>query len=285
MHHIAILTPIAIEYAAVRRHLKDIKEDRNPKGLYEIGTFKTTLGNLSVVIQQTGARNSNIALATERVIELYNPNIIFLVGVAGGVKDVALGDIVVAEKAYGYESGKETTEGFKTRPEVHSFTATLKDVALSVSRKAVWMRRTGQGVREAQCYFGPIASGDKVIATQQTAFYSFLKTHFNDTLAVDMEAIGFAEVFTRHPKIQFLCIRGISDLLDNKSHSDGAGSQAVASANAAAFTFELIAQLNADDFNAVAQPKPTQTTQTIHNNAPIGTQINIQNHSGDMHFK
>ena len=284
--HIAILTPIAVEYNAVQLHLNDIKKDRNPKGLYEVGTFETKLGNLSIVIQQTGARNSSIALATERIIELYNPNIVFLVGIAGGVKDVAIGDIVVATKTYGYESGKETIEGFKTRPEVYSFTMALQDLALSVSRENVWQKRQKRDKNTAQCQFGPIASGDKVISTKKTAFFSFLKTHYNDTKAIDMEASGFAEVFKRHPHIPFLCLRGISDLLEDKTISDDSGSQLLASDNVAAFTFELIAQLEKGDFGETHKPasKSTPPTQIINNNATIGTQINIQNNSGDINL-
>jgi nucleoside phosphorylase len=288
--HIAILTPIAVEYNAIRKHLENIKEDRNAKGLYEKGFFKTKLGNLSIVLQQTGARNSSIALATERIIELYNPKIIFLVGVAGGVKDVAIGDIVVAKKAYAYESGKETVGGFKSRPEVYSFTSTLQDVALSVSRKEVWERRTGRGKNNYKCLIGAIASGDKVIATQKTALYTFLKTTYNDTLAVDMEASGFGEVFQRHLHIKFLCIRGISDLLDDKSKSDDSGSQVLASENVAAFTFELISQLNSDDLgdntsSKSAKPAFPSNRQVVNNNGTIGTQINIQNHTGDINVK
>jgi nucleoside phosphorylase len=285
---IAILTPIDVEYNAVRRHLENIEEDRNAKGLYEIGSFDTKLGNLSIVLQQTGARNSSIALATERIIELYNPKIIFLVGVAGGVKDVAIGSIVVGTKTYGYESGKETEDGFKARPEVYTFTKILQDIALSVSRKGIWLRRTGKGKIDAECVFGAIASGDKVIATQKTNLFNFLKDTYNDTAAIDMEAVGFAEVFTRHTTIKYLCIRGISDLLDNKSKSDSAGGQQLASANVAAFTFELISQLTKDDLGGDSSSKSTGKTtspnspQIINNKEAIGNQFNIQHHTGDI---
>jgi nucleoside phosphorylase len=220
---------------------------------------------------------------------LYNPKIIFLVGVAGGVKDVMIGSIVVGTKTYGYESGKETEDGFKARPEVYTFTKTLQDIALSVSRKGAWLRRIGKGTNNAECVFGAIASGDKVIATQKTTFFKFLKDTYNDTLAIDMEAVGFAEVFTRHPAIKYLCIRGISDLLDNKSNSDGLGSQELASVNVAAFTFELISQLTnedlGDDNSHTTKKMASNNPQIINNNGTIGTQINIQHHTGDINVK
>jgi len=75
--------------------------------------------------------------------------------------------------------------------------------------------------------------------------------HYNDTLAIEMESIGFAEAIFQYPLLKALNIRSISDLLDNKKKSDTAGNQELAANIAAAFAFELIYQL---DFSQLQLP-------------------------------
>ena len=242
---IAILTPIEVEYNAVRRHLNNLIEDKRNEGLYERGKFSSKVGELSVVIHEADMLNGNMAAATERIIKLFNPKIFLLVGIAGGVKDVKIGDIVVATKVYAYEAGKETADGFHARPHVGLFTPQLLDIVKSVSRKTDWKSRSKSTSGGCKVYRGAIAAGDKVIATNQGPLYNFLKKTYNDTLAVEMEAGGFSDALSRYSTIMSLCIRGISDLLEGKSESDKEGGQIKAAKNAAAFAFEILYQLDA----------------------------------------
>lgn len=245
---VAILTPIPAEYAAVRRHLDGLKQDIVEGSLYETGRFKGLHHDYTVVLHETGSKNTAVALATEKVVRLYHPSIVLLVGIAGGVKDVGIGDIVVGTKAYGYESGKETREGAASRPNVLQYSRELVEAARSVSRIDGWRTRAADDAPGAKVIFGPIASGDKVIATTGSPLYQYLKQHYNDTLALEMESIGFAQAVAHHRQVYALNIRCVSDLLEHKSASDAAGHQAIAAERAAAFAFELLYQLDCSSF-------------------------------------
>lgn len=235
---VAILTPLELEYAAVRPHLKGIRE-RAVKGFaYEVGAF----GDCSVAICKCGSKNAVAAAATERIIQHFNPAVILLVGIAGGVKDVRIGDVAIGTRAYGYESGKVTPAGTVSRPDAIPFSRELIRKAESVSRQGAWLQRLDSGA-VPRVVFGPIASGDKVIASTASPEFLFLKTHYNDTTALEMESIGFAQAAFNYPHIQALNIRGISDLLDGKNAGDDQNHQPMAAAHAAAFAFELISRL------------------------------------------
>ena len=241
---ILILTPIKTEYQSVRKHLSNLQAISKDNCNYEIGTFKGIHQTFQIVIRQTGAKNTTIALATEKAIQHFQPSVLLLVGIAGGIKDVVIGDVVVATKAYGYAVGKETEEGYVARPHVLPFSVELLALAERIEQQQKWQQRIGSNHQNPAVYFAPIASDDKVVATTNSTTHTIIKKHFNDAAALDMEAIGFAEASFQYPLLKALVIRGISDLLNNKTDTDGEGSQELAVAAASAFAFELIYQLD-----------------------------------------
>ena len=241
---IAILTPVEVEYKVVRQFLTGLRSKEIDGFEYELGHFSGNFHNYSIVIRQTGSKNEDISLATEKIIQNFKPSIILLVGIAGGVKDVVIGDVVVGLKAYGYESGKETPEGTVIRPDVIPYDFQLIEKARTIARNQAWQERISYSKKDIKVVFGPIASGNKVIASTESPIYKIIKKHFNDTTALEMEAIGFAKAVLPHRDIRTMNIRGISDLLDNKSKSDAEGTQEDAVHNAAAFAFELLSQLD-----------------------------------------
>ena len=104
---ILILTPIQKEYLAVRKHLTNLKPITKDNCNYEVGEFIGQHQKFQVGLRQTGPRNVPMAIAVSHGYQHFAPKIALLVGVAGGVKDVKVGDAVIATKAYGYASGKE----------------------------------------------------------------------------------------------------------------------------------------------------------------------------------
>jgi len=242
-----ILTAIPVEFKAVRAHINDRFEEEHSKGnVYEIGTFYGEKNNWNVLVAEVGAGNAMCCLETERAIDYFNPTVVIFVGIAGGVKDVTYGDVVVAEKAYGYEIGKVVKGGILTRPDLGSSTYGILQRAKAIARNEDWKSRiidNDFSINNPNAITKAIAAGEKVIATTRSPIYSLIKKHYNDTAAVEMEGYGFYKAIASNEGVQGLIVRGISDMLDNKEETDQKGYQALASKNASAFAFEVLSKL------------------------------------------
>lgn len=90
--NVAILTPILVEHDAVLAHLPTVAEEMVGGCRYLVGAFEGKYHPFHIITHQSGSKNENTALATERVIRQFNPMVVILAGVAGGVKDVEVGD-------------------------------------------------------------------------------------------------------------------------------------------------------------------------------------------------
>jgi nucleoside phosphorylase len=244
-----ISTALSVEYAAVQAHLTHINRVQHQTGtIYQVGEFNGRIHQWEVALVQTGQGNPRASLEVERAISFFSPSHVFFVGVAGGVKDVKLGDVVAATKVYAYEYGKVEAE-FKPRPDFGESSYSLIQEATYISRQNDWLSRvilhhpSDIFGKRPQAFVGPIIAGEKVIASTSSSTYQFIKNNFSDALAVEMESFGFFRAIHANHNVEALSVRGISDLLDKKSEADAAGSQERASAHAAAFVFEVLANI------------------------------------------
>lgn len=208
-----VFTALPVEYKAVRSHLECIAEKEHPQGtIYEQGIFLSNGQSWDVGIAEIGEGNEQAALEVERAIQYFNPRIILFVGVAGGVKDVKIGDVVVASKVYGYESGKDG-DTFKPRPAVGLPNYKLINRAKAEARKNDWLQSLGElTYPHPNVFIKPIAAGSKVLNSTKSTVYEFIKSYYEDTLAVEMEGYGFLKAAYANPNVYALVIRGISDL-------------------------------------------------------------------------
>jgi nucleoside phosphorylase len=238
-----IITAIPAEYSAVREHLSLLREDTHQGAVYEIGRFFGAGAGWDILIAEIGPGNVTAALESQRAINYFQPDVLMFVGVAGGIKDVSLGDVVAATKVYAYESGK-AAEDFHTRPEIGLSGYGLTNRARAEARKKGWRsRRKGSGSSDDQTkvFVGPIAAGEKVVASTSSDVFRLIRHHYNDALAVEMEGRGVLAAAHSNYGVEALVVRGISDLIDDKANADAKGSQTLASINASAFAFEVLA--------------------------------------------
>lgn len=283
-----ILTAIPIEYMAVRSHLVDLQEELHPQGtIYERGKFIANGKTWEVGIVEVGAGNAGAALEAERAIAYFNPSVILFVGVAGGIKDVTLGDVVAATKVYGYESGKVRLK-FEPRPDVGLSAYNLIQRAKAEARRTDWLQRLNLGTNHApHVLVAPIAAGEKVVASSKSSVFKFLRSNYGDAVAVEMEGRGLLQAAHANQQVSALVIRGISDLIDGKSEADQAGSQEIAARNASAFAFEVLAKLDVNEVNNT-NSSSKDSTETIspnffaYDDAWVGRESLIQDLSNQV---
>jgi nucleoside phosphorylase len=260
-----ILTALPVEYLAVRSHLTELQEEEHPQGtIYERGKFLANGQEWEVGIVEVGAGNEGSAVETERAITHFiKPDVLFFVGIAGGIKDVKVGDVVAATKVYGYESGRVgEASAFSARPRVGQSSHAVVQRARSEARKVEWLQRlSSNSGSQPRVFVAPIAAGEKVLASRDSDLFQFLRNNYNDAIAVEMEGFGFLSAAFAYPDIKTMVIRGISDLIKDKNANDPIEGteeerQERASQNASAFAFEVLSKLQ---INEIAEPeKPTE---------------------------
>jgi nucleoside phosphorylase len=242
---VVIVTALDLETNAVLRHLgEDWREE-----VLQSGTicYRGTFEAWDVIVVEAGAGNVRAATTAADAIKNYRPDLALFVGIAGGVKDVGLADVVIATKVYNYESGRDTPDGFLARAELNTVAHELQQRARAMMKRNEWRRRLDAQIdygAHPKLFVGAIAAGEKVVAGSDTQTANLIKRHYSDALAVEMEGSGFFEA-TNINRVVATVIRGISDLLDDKTKTDKLGLQAKAADAASAVAFEMLSKLNA----------------------------------------
>jgi nucleoside phosphorylase len=254
-----ILTALEVETSAVLRQLGGHKVET----VSGTGFFRGQFEDWTVLVAEVGPGNFGAAVIAMRALERYQPRVAMFVGVAGGVKDVTIGDVVVATKVYGYEAGKDSDDRFRPRPEVLKSAHDLEQRARILRQSGEWRKRLNSEINHqaSRVLVGPIAAGEKVVASSGALTAKLLKELYSDVLAVEMEGRGFLEAVHINQPVRGCVVRGISDLLTGKADAEKLGSQERSSDAASAVAFEILAGADGGDDQPITKQGKRHTTR------------------------
>lgn len=183
-------------------------------------------------------------MIAERAIQEFSPVAVLFVGVAGALWDATrLGDVVMASHVYAYHGGTSEDDGLKARPRVWEAPHGISQLASHLARVNDWADPTPGHEDGPQVRFGAIAAGEIVQNSRISAEAKWIRQHYNDALAIEMEAAGVAQA-GHLSGAPVAIVRGISDRADGtKNSSEDRNWQPRAAANAAAFAIRLAVEL------------------------------------------
>ena len=276
---IVVLTALNLEYQAVRERMADLVVHQHSAGTrFEVGRLRE--GSCRVALALVGKGNHPAAVLAERAIAEFDPAAVIFVGIAGSLwPSVALGDVVVATHVYAYHGGTSEDDGFKARPRVWEIAHGPDQIARHLDRTGEWAQRLPAGTPTPRVHFGPIAAGEVVQDSAISDHARWVRQHYNDALAIGMEAAGVAQAAHLNNALPMVVVRGISDLADgSKAASDGIHWQPRAAVNAATFAMALAGALHTGNRSAKTnRPRRGADMGTSNRNVAMGNaRVGIQ---------
>jgi nucleoside phosphorylase/tetratricopeptide (TPR) repeat protein len=235
-----IVTALPVEFDAVCAQLGPVRSEAHPSGSRYVRGEAACAPGWEVWVAETGAGNVAAAAEIERLIGYQKLDVLMFVGIAGGVKDVAVGDVVAATKVYGYHSARAEDE-LKPRPDVNRSSYRLVELAKQVARTSRLEQSVANPIR---ILCGPIAAGEQVVASTASETYKLIRRLYSDAIAIEMEGAGCLEAAYRTADVEAVVLRGISDLIDDKSAEDDDQRQAAAAGNAAEVAFAILREVD-----------------------------------------
>ncbi|WP_432967908.1 purine phosphorylase [Dactylosporangium sp. CA-233914] len=260
---VVILTALNLEYNAVRARLHGLREHRHPAGtLFEVGWLP---GGGRAALGLVGKGNHPAAVLAERAMTEFAPVAVVFAGIAGRLwPSIGLGDVVVASQVYAYHGGTSEDDGMSARPRTWEIAHGAGQLAQRLIRTGAWAGdRAGEAVPTV--HFGPIAAGEVVQDSAVSDHARWVREHYNDALAIEMEAAGVAQAGHLNRALPVIVVRGISDRADGtKTSTDGRSWQPRAAANAAAFAVALADDLIANHAAAGNTAANVDRTEPAH---------------------
>lgn len=231
---VTAFTAIPVETEAMLAQLESFSAQLIGDSVAHIGALKETSAPCLVTVIELGPGNIETAMEAGRVRGDGSADILLFVGIAGALKDLALGDVVAAHEVVWLHRAKLVNDELQYRPQVNPCTRELVQIARFTANQNVWQQRLEIPVEKApKAVVGQILSGEQLI--KDANYKRTLGNRYSDAVAVENEGYGLARAGTASLKV--LVIRGASDHADERKSDSN---QAAAARSAAAFAAQTL---------------------------------------------
>ena len=219
---VVVITALTAEYTELMGVLPARFQDTIRLGLwFDFVKLPSPTGDITVAcVNIDGMGPVKTAIATTKAVVTLRPKVAILTGIcASGQDDIALGDIVVAERAYDYDSGKlldgeflPEYEPIEIQPSVRTIVSRYcTNNALAHKINSDYKYIAGKPAKPPAFHLGTFASGSKVIADKN--YVASIKKHNRKIHGIDMEVYAFYRACWESAvtKIVFLAVKSVQD--------------------------------------------------------------------------
>jgi len=206
--------------------LKNIKNEEVVT-ISGIKYIKGTIDNKKIVIAKCGIGKVFAAMCTQTMILTFNPEIIINTGISAGIRDINIGDVVIADNVVQHDM--DTTPLGDPKGMISG----IDLIHIPCSKNIVKKLDNVLTKLDIKHKIGTIATGDQFIAN--TKDIEIINEKFN-AIAFDMESGAIGQVCYVN-KVEYGIVRSISD-----NGSDNAGQDFVKFAKKAAKVSALVVE-------------------------------------------
>lgn len=181
------------------------------------------------------------ALRSSTLINILRPKILAMCGICAGVRGkVELGDVLLADPAWDFQSGKRVRDGANAKfvfsphqlyssPLIRSHIEQIKQDRQALTKLPLDFK--GDRFRVPDIVIGPVASGSAVLA--DGSIVEEIKVQHRDLVGVEMEIYGMysAAVSASVPQPLVFALKGVCDFADPEKTDGHQRYAAFASAN------------------------------------------------------
>jgi len=228
---VGVVTILQVEFDAARTAFAAL--DQVPR----TGYYTNDLRSHEVVLTKAEGRgNQASALCTRDLVEDFRPEVVLVVGIAGGPEreGVSPGDLVVPDYLHYADFRSLRKEGDQPRhapydpPAVSLHSACVFPVINDPSWRGAITLEPPEPRGPPQVLVGPLVSGEKVYgdATHEEQRRLLEEKEYSDAIAVDMESMGVARAVHRARQSvsydpRLLIVRGVSDPVRARDEEEG----------------------------------------------------------------